>query len=247
MFRCIKITLWAFLCFFLCLVFSIYLTLPDVKLLVHENPKTTAFIELWRAQRKKEDFKLQWDWVKLDLISPFLLSAVVRCEDPYFWSHHGVCWVQIKHALVENLCSLSFRRGGSTITQQVAKNLYLSPSKNLVRKLREWFIARELEHYLTKQRILEIYLNIAEWGDGIFGIEAASRYRFNKSPSKLTQREARYLALILPSPVKLPSKEKMKKLDDLEWFNLEGVLLKGREFSLNKSRTTNLNVASCRV
>ena len=101
---------------------------------------------------------------------------------------------------MHNLEAGEFRRGGSTITQQLAKNLYLSPERSLLRKAREALITRSLEHELTKPRILELYLNVAEWGHGIFGAEAAARHHFGKSAAELSIEEAALLAAILPSP-----------------------------------------------
>ena len=113
-------------------------------------------------------------------ISPHLKRAVLVAEDSAFWQHGGVDFEQLKESMEANFEQGRFARGGSTITQQLAKNLYLSPSRNPIRKLRELIIARRLEAALSKRRILEIYLNVVEWGDGIYGAEAASRVYFHK-------------------------------------------------------------------
>jgi monofunctional biosynthetic peptidoglycan transglycosylase len=131
-----------------------------------------------------------------------LRHAVVRAEDAKFWKHEGVDWEAVKKAAERNVGKGDLAIGGSTITQQLAKNLYLSPSRDPIRKLRELFIARRLEQQLSKQRILELYLNVAEWGPGVFGAEAAARRWFGRSASRLTPLQAARLAVALPNPRK---------------------------------------------
>ena len=162
-------------------------TLPDVSWLAKHNPTETALIEERRAQAREQgkNLKSQWVWVPMSRISPYLQRAVVATEDASFFQHEGFDWEGIKDAAVHNLEAGEFKRGGSTITQQLAKNLYLSSERSLLRKAREALITRSLEHELTKRRILELYLNVAEWGHGIFGAEAASRHHFGKSASEL--------------------------------------------------------------
>jgi monofunctional biosynthetic peptidoglycan transglycosylase len=133
-------------------------------------------------------------WAPYARISSNLTRAVLVAEDSRFWTHEGIDLDELKESIEANLERMEFARGGSTITQQLAKNLYLSPSKNPVRKLRELLIARRLEAELSKQRILELYLNVVEWGDGIYGAEAAARTYFRKSASQLTAPEAALLA-----------------------------------------------------
>lgn len=142
-------------------------------------------------------------WVPLWAISSKLQVAVVDWEDPRFYFHHGFEPASIWEAFQDDLRAGAYRRGGSTITQQVAKNLFLNPEKSLGRKLREAVLARRLERALSKEEILEVYLNIAEWGDGIRGAEAASRFYFSKSAEELTWAEAALLAGILPNPHQL--------------------------------------------
>lgn len=177
-------------------------TLPDVSLLAKHNPKDTALIQARRAQSREQGHAMrpQWTWVPMSRISPYLQRAVVATEDASFFMHEGFDWEGIKDAAVYNLEAGEFKRGGSTITQQLAKNLYLSAERSLLRKAREALITRSLEHHLTKRRILELYLNVAEWGNGIFGAEAAARHHFGKSAGELTIDEAALLAAILPSP-----------------------------------------------
>ncbi len=124
----------------------------------------------------------------------------MAAEDASFFTHEGFDWEGIKDAAMYNLEAGELKRGGSTITQQLAKNLYLSSERSLLRKAREALITRSLEQHLTKERILELYLNVAEWGQGVYGAEAAARHHFKKSARDLTADEAAWLAAILPSP-----------------------------------------------
>jgi monofunctional biosynthetic peptidoglycan transglycosylase len=139
-------------------------------------------------------------WVSYSRISPDLKRAVLVAEDDAFWQHEGVDFDQMQESLETDWARGRFARGGSTITQQLAKNLYLSPSKNPVRKLRELVIARRLEAELKKSRILELYLNVIEWGDGLYGVESASRVYFKKSAAELGPSEAALLAAAIANP-----------------------------------------------
>jgi monofunctional biosynthetic peptidoglycan transglycosylase len=179
-----------------------YLTLPDVRRLKTANPETTAFIELRgrEARARGEEPRRIQKWVPYARISQNLKRAVLVTEDSRFWTHDGIDFDELKESMEVNLERRQFARGGSTITQQLAKNLYLSPSKNPVRKIREFMIARALETELPKQRILEIYLNVIEWGHGIYGAEAAARTYFGKSASDLSPQESALLAAAIPNP-----------------------------------------------
>jgi len=139
-------------------------------------------------------------WIPLQDISPFLLDAVVVAEDDTFFQHRGLNYKEIVKAMIEDLKRWRFARGASTITQQLARNAFLTRRKSLVRKMREILLARRIERALTKQRILELYLNEVEWGDSIYGAEAASRYYFDKHASELTLTESALLAAMLPNP-----------------------------------------------
>jgi monofunctional biosynthetic peptidoglycan transglycosylase len=180
----------------------VYLTTPDVRPLRTTNPDTTAFIELRSndARARGEKPRRVQRWVPYARISPQLVRAVLVTEDSAFWRHDGLDYQQIKESMEVNLERGEFARGASTITQQLAKNLYLSPSKNPLRKLRELLIARRLENELTKQRILELYLNVIEWGNGIYGAEAASRTYFGKPASRLDAGESALLAAAIANP-----------------------------------------------
>lgn len=180
----------------------IYLTLPDVRVLRAKNPETTAFIELRSreaVERGQKPRRVQ-RWVSYSRFAPNLVRAVLLTEDAAFWSHDGLDYQQIKESMEVNLERGEFARGASTITQQLAKNLYLSPSKNPLRKVRELLIARRLESELSKQRILELYLNVIEWGDGIYGAEAAARTYFGKPASQLSDSEGALLAAAIANP-----------------------------------------------
>jgi monofunctional biosynthetic peptidoglycan transglycosylase len=179
-----------------------YATLPDVRPLAREWPKTTAFMERRKVElaSRGESAKLEWTPVPLARISPRLARAAVVAEDARFWSHDGVDWEAVRDAAERDWEEKQLGHGASTITQQLAKNLYLSPSRSPLRKLREWAIARRLEAVLPKKRILELYLNVIELGRRTYGAEAASRRYFGKAASDLTDLEAATLAAIIPSP-----------------------------------------------
>jgi monofunctional glycosyltransferase len=179
----------------------VWCSVPSTAQLADENPTTTAFIDLRRAQRGKA-FQLEWKWKPIGKISRYLRASIIYAEDYNFYRHDGVDWSAIESAIESNLDKGSLSIGGSTITQQLAKNLYLSPDRSLIRKLREMLIAYALEDHLSKQRILEIYLNVVEWGDGVFGAEAAARHWYHKSAQALTPAEAIRLAIALPNPFK---------------------------------------------
>jgi monofunctional glycosyltransferase len=180
----------------------IYLSLPDVRVLRTRNPTITAFMELRTRQAQAKGLPSQRDqrWVSYARISNNLKRAVIVTEDSAFWKHEGVDYEQLRESMEVNWERGEFARGASTITQQLAKNLYLSPSKNPLRKLRELMITRRLEVELTKQRILEIYLNVIEWGDGVWGAEAAARRYFRKSAAELNASESALLAAAIANP-----------------------------------------------
>lgn len=184
------------------LVITMLLTLPDIMVLAKTNPTSTALIEARQAQAKEQGRAIgrHWAWVPLSRISPHLRHAVIAAEDASFFTHEGFDWEGIKEAAIYNLEAGEFKRGGSTITQQLAKNLYLSSERSLLRKAREALITHHLEQHLSKNRILELYLNVAEWGHGIYGAEAAARHHFGKPSLDLTSDEAAWLAAMLPSP-----------------------------------------------
>jgi monofunctional biosynthetic peptidoglycan transglycosylase len=178
-----------------------WLTWPDVAGLAERNPTTTAFIDRYREVERDagHDVRVTLTWVPYDRISSGLKRAVISGEDLEFFFHHGFSeremWAAFKEAAEGGRA-----RGASTITQQLAKNLWLSPSKNPLRKVKEALLTRGLERHLGKSRILEIYLNVVEFGPGIYGVDAASRHYFGKPASDLTEHEGAELAASLPRP-----------------------------------------------
>jgi monofunctional biosynthetic peptidoglycan transglycosylase len=176
--------------------------LPDVRPLKKRPPKTTAYIELRKreAAAKGKTLDVRWTWVDGGAISENLRGAVVTAEDDTFYRHDGVDWDALRSAWERDKKEGKLALGGSTITMQLARNLYLSPSKNPLRKIKEILIARRLERELGKRRILELYLNVVEWGKGIFGCEAAARAYFGKACAELTPDEAVAMAVVLPNP-----------------------------------------------
>ena len=201
-------------------------TLPEVSVLAKTNPPATALM-MARATQARADgrfLRTRWIWVPLSRMSFHLQRAVVIAEDAAFYPHDGFDWDGIRHAMSRNLEEGKLHRGGSTITQQVAKNLYLSQEKSLARKAQEALLTRALERHLSKERILELYLNVAEWGHGVYGAEAAARHHFGKSAEDLSQEEAAMLAAILPSPLRndpiQPTHFLMKRQQRiLRWMN----------------------------
>lgn len=180
----------------------LYFLYPDISKLKKQNPKITAFMEYrmeeWQDKGKK--VKIRQKWVPMSRVSPYVTKAIIIAEDDKFWSHEGFDFEAMQKAIEKDLKKKKFKAGGSTISQQLAKNLYLSPSKNPVRKIKEAILTWRLENSLSKRRIIEIYINVVEWGEGIFGIEAAAQKYFGKSAASLSAYEAARLAAVLPNP-----------------------------------------------
>jgi monofunctional biosynthetic peptidoglycan transglycosylase len=176
--------------------------LPDVRPLRSGQPGYTAFMRLraHEAEEAGQPVRHSQRWVNYDRISASLKRAVLVTEDASFWDHEGIDLGEIRASLAVNWTAGRFVRGGSTITQQLAKNLYLSPTRNPYRKLAELFITRRLEAELTKGRILELYLNVIEWGDGVWGAEAASVVHFRASAGSLSAEQAALLAASIINP-----------------------------------------------
>lgn len=181
------------------------ITFPRIGRLKTENPESTAFME----QRQKElreagrSDELRQTWVSYENISPHLRSAVIVSEDSRFYEHEGVDTAELEKVLREAWEKKELGRGGSTITQQLAKNLYLSPSRSPLRKLKEIVIAHRMERVLGKKRILELYLNVVEFGETVYGAEAAARHYFGTSAASLSPAQAALLAGSLPNPRKM--------------------------------------------
>jgi monofunctional glycosyltransferase len=196
--RCIVVV---FLLLFV--VSPIYLLhLPYIPALRTGNPSKTTLMQLREKQAKDagKPLHLYYVWKPIAEISPNLMHALLLSEDDTFYQHNGFDMEQIQIAIKTDWEKKRFAYGGSTLTQQLARSLYLSPRKNLFRKAKEAFITVLLERYLTKNRIMELYLNVVEWGPGVFGAEAASQTYFQKPAKELSPDEAVALVSILPSP-----------------------------------------------
>jgi monofunctional glycosyltransferase len=180
----------------------VYLTLPDVRPLATSNPKTTAFIELREreASAARKPVKRTQRWVPYSRISMNLRRAVLAAEDSAFFEHEGIDIAEIKKSIQTSIERGESLRGASTITQQLAKNLYLSPSRDPLRKVKELMITWRLETALSKARIFEIYLNVIEWGDLVWGAEAAARTYFGIPASALSREQAALLAGAIINP-----------------------------------------------
>jgi monofunctional biosynthetic peptidoglycan transglycosylase len=179
-----------------------YFIYPNIAALKKKNPTKTAFMEYreeaWREKGIKK--KIKSTWVGLSRISPYAVKAIIIAEDDKFWSHEGFDFDAMQKALEKDIKKKKLQAGGSTISQQLAKNLYLSTAKDPIRKIKEAILTWRLERNLSKRRIIELYLNAAEWGDGIFGIEAAAQSYYGKHASELNPLEAAVLAAVLPNP-----------------------------------------------
>jgi monofunctional biosynthetic peptidoglycan transglycosylase len=173
------------------------LTWPDVAALALRDPETTAFLE---RHRERTGDRVELAWVPYARISQTVKRAVLVGEDINFFSHSGFEVTELRSAVEEAIAQHEVPRGASTITQQLAKNLWLSPSRNPWRKVKEAILTWQLERSLDKKRILEIYLNVAELGDGIYGVGPAAKKYFGKSAAELDEREAAELAASLPKP-----------------------------------------------
>ncbi|MGI8470191.1 MAG: transglycosylase domain-containing protein [Pyrinomonadaceae bacterium] len=224
------------------------ITFPNISKLRAENPQTTSLIEyrLSEARANGQEPKKYQIWMPIEQISPNLQKAVLAGEDARFFEHHGFDWDAIQNAWDEAQKEgekeardegdydpndwippmPSFKRGASTITQQLAKNLYLSEERSFLRKGREAVYTYFLERDLSKKRILEIYLNVIEWGDGIYGAEAAARTYFKKSASDLSPPEAAYLSAMIPSPLNVFNPKKNPK----RLARRQRVILRGMNF-----------------
>jgi monofunctional biosynthetic peptidoglycan transglycosylase len=227
--RIIKFTTFGIIGIILGWLIYEWLSFPNLSNLKDHNPETTAMIETRarEARARGEEPKRIQVWVPLEKISPNLQRAVLAGEDTNFATHHGFDFEAIQKAwdqgqkdaakdAGEDQSSIfpdfsAFKRGGSTISQQLAKNLYLSSERSITRKLREAIITYFMERTLSKKRILEIYLNVIEWGDGIYGAEAAAQTYFHKPASALTANEAAFLSGMIPSPLNIFNPQKNPK------------------------------------
>ncbi|HEY2943484.1 MAG TPA: monofunctional biosynthetic peptidoglycan transglycosylase [Vicinamibacteria bacterium] len=174
----------------------------DVRALARTNPGVTSLMRQREreARKAKRPYRRIQAWVPISSVSRHLIHAVLASEDQKFFGHEGVDWEAIKKSVEADRARGGFVRGGSTITQQLAKNLFFTTEKSITRKLRELVVARWLEGDLTKKRILELYLNVIEWGDGIYGAQAAARRYYGKPVSDLEPADAAGLAAMIPNP-----------------------------------------------
>jgi monofunctional glycosyltransferase len=177
-------------------------TIYKIFRLKHVDPHRSALMlqRLKEAETRGRQQVIDYKWVPLHEVSSDLVRAILLAEDPTFYSHHGFDWVCIYNAIRYNWKKKRLARGGSSITQQTAKNMFLHPAKTFRRKLREALITVEMEAILKKDRILEIYLNVIEFGDGIYGVEAAAKHYFGLPANRVGYFEAAFLATIIPHP-----------------------------------------------
>lgn len=193
----------ALLVLFLISTLWFYLALPDVSYLKDKNPETTALIELRKEQalEKSKKLRIRQNWVGFSAIPELFKKTIRITEDAGFYDHEGIDWTELKESIKKNWEEGEFARGGSTISQQLAKNLFLSTEKSLFRKFRELFITYRLENELSKSRIFHLYLNIIEFGPGVFGVQAASQYYFKKNVNELSLAEMVRLTAVIPRPL----------------------------------------------
>lgn len=202
---------------------SAWMSLPKVGVLKtrypvveYQGPDDPPIVEIQKARPA--------GWVSVAEISPLATAAIVISEDSAFFQHHGYDPNQIREAIETDLERHAFSRGASTITQQVVKNVFLERDKNLWRKAKELYLATELDRIVPKRRVLEIYMNIAEWGPGIFGIRAASEYYFQKRPAELSAKEGAFLAMLLPSPIRYGQSFRQRHLTDFAAEEIQDIL-----------------------
>ncbi|MQR01347.1 monofunctional biosynthetic peptidoglycan transglycosylase [Glaciimonas soli] len=170
--------------------------------LVDHNPGSTSMMsqQLSALRETNPNAQLQFTWVPYNRISPNLKRAIIASEDANFTEHDGVDWSAVEQAYEKNEKKGKVVRGGSTITQQLAKNLFLSGERSYIRKGQEFIITYMLEFWMDKERIYEIYLNVVEWGNGVFGAEAAARHYYGTSAANLSASQAARMAVMLPNP-----------------------------------------------
>jgi monofunctional biosynthetic peptidoglycan transglycosylase len=219
---------------------------PPIGALATANPRQTSFMRHAAARRPNRPASLPaGGWIPLTAISPLLIAAAVNAEDPRFFDHHGVDWSAVRRALREAKRARRIVRGASTITQQLARNLYLTPARSLVRKLRELRLAVRLERALSKPRILELYLNVVEWGVGVWGCSAAAEHYFQKTPRDLDLFESTFLVSLLPAPTAAMSgrnamRSRSVQVSLAHWLFLSG-LVTGQECAMCSHRVQRLH------
>jgi hypothetical protein len=192
------------------------LRVPDQMALALSGKPFSRTVYASDGKPKETTSGIGWGtWAPLQDISPYMAKAVVTTEDPGFWSHHGIDVDAVKNSIRDNVRDRRFTRGASTITMQLAKNLFLSREKTASRKVQEFFLTMALDQKLTREKILEAYLNIVEFGPNVYGVKAASRHYFETEPSRLSLAQSVFLASILPRP-------------RAQYFNADGKLHESR-------------------
>lgn len=196
--------------------FYFYLGLPEVSDLKNKNPRSTSLmVQRYReAKKSNKTFRIRQKWIDFEAMPKLLRETVRVTEDASFYQHKGIDFEELKAAIKKNWQKGEYARGASTITQQLAKNLYLSTEKSIIRKVKELLITLRLEKDLHKDRIFELYLNVIEWGPGIFGVEMAAEHYFNKAVGQLTLEEIVRLVAVIPQPLKINPTENS---DWLKW------------------------------
>ncbi len=187
---------------FVYLILIFYLSLPSF--LIPSLPLTHFRFTALMEQRALENDMIYFPkqtWTNLNDINPIFLKCIISMEDGKFFTHKGIDWYELEKSITTNKRRKRIARGGSTITMQTAKNLFLSTDKNIFRKAKEFIISMRMEKEISKNAILENYLNAIEWGKGIFGIKEAAEIYFNKSPKELNLSECSRLAAVVPSPL----------------------------------------------
>lgn len=222
-------------CFLVILLYVIaeILTIPFLSIarLKTENPEETAMMRqrLGEAKDQEKALKIVHRWVPLSQVPKHVRRAIVVAEDGTFYVHQGIDWHEVWESVKVNVERKRIVRGASTITQQVAKNLYLSTSKTPMRKFKELIITFLLESQLSKRRILEIYINIIEWGRGVFGIQAAAQKYFGTSAKWLTRDQAARLAAVIPSPLRYRPNSNNKYVLEKKRLLLRRMAARGRK------------------
>jgi monofunctional biosynthetic peptidoglycan transglycosylase len=189
--------------FLLILILFAFLSVPELEALNKTNPIKTSLMEqrMEEAREAGKKYRIRQEWVNFDEIPDLLKNAVRISEDAGFYGHEGIDLDELKESIKKNWEEGRFVRGGSTITQQLAKNLFLGTEKSIWRKIKEYAIARELENTLSKNRIFHLYLNVIELGPGVFGVEAAAQYYFYKPVTYLSDEEIVLLTALIPKPL----------------------------------------------
>ncbi len=193
---------WKIYSLIIYLLFIIYFSQPsfEIPLLEYSHVRITSLMEQ-RAIEHGLLFYPKESWVDIDKVNPNLLKSIICMEDDAFFQHKGIDWTQLDDALKLNKRKKRIIRGGSTLTMQLAKNLYLNTGRNFIRKAKEMLITFRMEKEISKRTILQDYINEIEWGNGIFGIKEAAKKYFNKTPANLTLDQCARLAAVIPSPL----------------------------------------------